>query len=186
MKNFFIALFFLISLCTVAQKQSLQYALQGGYKYYMGSFGKQGFNIGMETTYYPTNRNYILLNFNYGNGPIADGNIDLLNNGKAVYYTGNRKDYFIGMGLGYNVLNKQKNRIYIQGAIGLGIVTINMDFPSIKGKGHGNQSQYALSPSLGYDYKITDKVAVGINYSGYYIGNWEYSNTINGKLSFTF
>ena len=47
------------------------------------------------------------------------------------------------------------------------------------------ETKWALSMTAGYDFRVTDWLAVGVNYSGFQVGS-NCNNGFNGKISWIF
>lgn len=185
----------LISLNTFAQKGKSQIAIFGGYEGFVELHDNKGFNVGAEYKSYFLDRFYLVANFHAG---LNDGSKRAkYTNGKNDYdfvLKNKARDYMVGLGVGADLLQINKHRIYLQGTAGLGIYRQDKD--GIHSAAAGNESmdyvkthferisRFGVSASLGYDYLLTDWFAMGVNYTGWYVG-YDYRSTYNVKLTFT-
>lgn len=182
----------LVSLSICAQKGASQFSLFGGYEYFPELWNGNGYNVGIEFKHYVNNRIYAVANFHAGVND-GSGNTQLVIWGKPYDFnlSNHVNDYMLGFGLGGDLLQTGRHKIYVQATAGIGtsdwtkedIVTI-MSYNMIKPV-EGQSTRFAISASAGYDYRLTDWLAVGINYTGWQIG-YEYKNSVNLKLGLLF
>lgn len=192
-KTFLTTLLALCVTCSFAQKGNTQFAIIGGYEIFKDMHTTGGYNLGVEFKHYVHNRIYAVANFHAG-----------INDGSKIGYappTGNNEsvelkyksmthDYMVGLGLGADLLQLGKHKIYAQGTVGLGnseekhneITDLS---PLTLTDKERTKTSYALSATAGYDYQINNWLAIGANYTGYRVG-YSYKNSFNAKLSFIF
>lgn len=175
-----------------AQNGKNQFAIQGGYEVFPHLSRVSGGNIGIEFKHYLNNRIYFLSNFHAG---INDGSLDISYKNNNVLtdieLKNTQRDYMLGMGIGIDVFQKENHKVYVQSTVGLGSSTVRYDDFDLSSKIintlENNYIRYALSVSAGYDYRVTEYLAIGINYTGYQIGdNFDFKHTCNLKLSILF
>lgn len=185
-----------LSLSTFAQKGISQFALFGGYETFPELRVGKGYNVGVEFKHYMHNRFYVVGNFHAG---VNNGSYDLsyTDRGKDYDFTlfNSVRDYMIGLGLGADALQIKRHKIYVQGTVGLGssdeqkdgislIMIADEHRPTVK-TNEVKVTRYAISASAGYDYQLTGWLAVGVNYTLWFIG-YESKNSYNAKVSFIF
>lgn len=192
MKKLILTVFtFLYISQTFAQKGNNQFAIFGGYENFPNLIKESGYNIGIEFKHYMHNRIFIIANFHAG-----------INNGEKLlrYMKDDRlynhnlkntaKDYMIGLGLGSDLIQKGRHKVYIQSTIGLGNSEekkthfTNIDSHTT-GMTEKMATSYAISATIGYDYQLNKWLAVGMHYTGYQIG-YKYKNSCNAKISILF
>lgn len=193
MKKIFLLLagaFFAISV--EAQKGSSQFALFAGYEHFPEMWIGKGYNIGVEYKYYVHKRFFAVANFHAGiNNASKFVEYEFLGNMLGYTVGNSANDYMIGLGLGGDLLQIDRHKIYIQGTVGLGTSEMSKDGVSgTPGKEiirtHvESATRFAVSASVGYDYRICRWLAVGVNYTGWQIG-YEYKNSANAKVTLLF
>lgn len=196
MKRIILNLFFLL-LCTFslsAQKGTSRFALVAGYENFPELWAKNGYNIGLEYKYYVHQRVFVVANFHAG---VNDGDKETryMKNDQSYRFTlhNSVRDYMVGFGLGADLLQIKRHTIYLQGTAGLGASERKKDGITLFGTTDydvlqtftENSTRFAISVSMGYDYRVTDWLAVGVNYTGFQVG-YEYNNACNLKLSLLF
>ena len=144
--------------------------------------------------HYIDNRSYVVANLHAG---VNDGSKNTKYTSNEISYNvdlnNSVRDYMLGVGVGYDLLQINRNKLYIQGTVGIGssdrekdgIVTSPGGVYDIVKTFEEKSVRYALSVSFGYDFLLTEWVAVGVNYKGWQVG-YEYTNSYNGKVSFIF
>lgn len=154
---------------------------------------KSGFGMGLQARYYLTNKTFWVLDM-YGktdNGTYIDEK-DPLNVKRTLVFE--RKDYLITNGLGYDIFTHQKHTFYLHFTLGLGISNGRKSNFSDLGNNAGytiktydfNRATYAICPTIGYDLLLAKWLKIGINYTGSYLGEWDYSQNLNAKFTFIF
>ena len=46
--------------------------------------------------------------------------------------------------------------------------------------------RYATSISIGYDYRVSKSFSIGLNYTGWWVADVAYRNTLNAKIGYNF
>ena len=179
------------------QKGSSQFGFVGGYERFTEIGYKDGYNVGIEFKHYVKDRIFVVGNFHAG---VNDGSVHTTFSGynQSVHTLDLRNsvhDYMLGCGPGYVVLSIGRHRIYIKATAGLGNTDRIQQYAKLEMEnGHeyrsivDNQQKYtkwALTTGAGYDFRVTDWLAVGINYTGFRVGN-NYNNGYNLKVSWLF
>ena len=194
MRKIILILFFILSLNNHAQKGSSQFSFFGGYEHFPELWESKGYNVGVEFKHYLNNHIYVLANFHAG---INDGSKTTNYTKGDINYnfplTNSVRDYMLGFGLGGDLLQKNRHKIYMQGTAGIGsseqykdgiILSPGGAYDMIK-TFEEKSTRFAISVSAGYDYQLTKWLSVGANYTGWQIG-YEYKNSINAKLGIKF
>lgn len=180
------------SLQMYAQKGVNQFAIQGGYEAFPHLNKASGGNMSIEFKHYFDKRLFFVSNFHAG---INNGDIDIsyYQNGdlRDINLSNTQRDYMLGIGIGADIFQKNCHKIYVQSTVGLGSSTIRKDDFDMSSKTvdtvEENYVRYALSVSAGYDYRLTEWMAIGINYTGYQIGHsFDFKHSCNIKLSLLF
>lgn len=151
----------------------------------------KGYNLGIEFKHYLNKRFFGVANFHCGKN---DGSeyVSYAHDGMNFGFTmGNScTDYMLGLGLGADLLQLNRHKVYLQATAGLGMSESAKDV--ITGSPHDyvktleeQTNRFAISWSAGYDYRVNRWLAVGVNYTGYQIG-YEYKNAANAKLTLLF
>lgn len=185
---------FLYSSFLCAQKGTSQFAVSAGYEQFPELHDGKGYNLGIEFKHYMHNRFFIVANFHSG---VNDGS-------KPTSYTthvtsyhfdlrNSVRDYMVGLGIGADLLQEGRHKIYVQATAGLGsserykdgIVTSPEEGYDRVKTFEEKSTRFAIAATAGYDFKINSWLAAGVNYTGYQVG-YEYNNSFNGKLSFLF
>lgn len=174
----------------LAQKENSQFAVFGGYENFPNLAKESGYNVGIEFKHYIHKQFFMIANFHAG---INNGNIHPQFTKENQIYSYNLKEkernYMIGIGLGADLLQKGRHKLYVQSTVGLGnadkskdhIVSIGSQETQRK---EDNYSGYAISATIGYDYQLTRWLSAGIHYTGYQIN--QYKNSCNAKISILF
>ena len=180
-----------------AQKGSFDFYLMGGWsKSCLESYSypyKGGGNSGIGIKYHLKDKLYftseLAMSMSSKTTIIGEGN-------RACTYQ--RQDYRGTMGIGYDIINRTFNNtgisVYIQGALGIGNIHStqpyqwwmdgdNMPWYNTEKK---DFSTLAVSPAVGFDYKIKDMFKIGVTYVGHYLWGMDYNNSVNLKISFVF
>ncbi len=196
MKRFIFPILFLF-ICNsflFAQKGVSQFGISAGYAHFGELHVGGGYNVGIDFKHYVHNRFFVVANFYAG---VNDGtkHISYTNKNKQYNFDlqNSVRDYMIGFGLGADLLQKGRHKVYMQGTIGLGSserskdgigVSLIGDYDVVKP--HEEKStRFAISAAAGYDFKVTNWLIIGVNYTLYQVG-YDFANAYNGKLSLIF
>ena len=173
-----------------AQEGSSLFSVIGGYENFPDMVNKNGYNVGVEFKHYVHKSIFFVAHFHAGiNG--KDFVVQFEQDGGSDHSLQNKvRDYMMGLGLGADVLQKERHRVYVQGTVGLGNSMKRQELPDIMNAPatlmrEENVTRYALAASVGYDYRLNRWLSVGVNYTGYYIG-YDYKHTANMKLGVWF
>lgn len=171
-----------------------QFSIFGGYEHFPEMHVGKGYNVGIEYKHYMNKRFYAVANFHSG---VNDGSEKAVYTNKGIDYNfdlhNSVRDYMLGFGIGVDLMHINRHKIYIQGTAGIGSSSVSKDGISTSPTGaydivkthEENSVRFAVSASAGYDYQLTDWLSVGVNYTGWQIG-YDYKNSVNAKLGFTF
>lgn len=192
MKKLILAVFtFFCASATFAQKGNNQFAIFGGYENFPNLIKESGYNVGIEFKHYVHNRIFIIANFHAG---INDGSKLLKYSKAGEIYSHNLKnsarDYMIGFGIGGDLLQEGRHKVYVQGTVGLGSSEerkyhfTDIDLQDLQTH-EKKLTGYAISATIGYDYQISRWLAAGIHYTGYQLGQ-KYKNSCNAKICILF
>lgn len=188
---------FIMSSNTFAQKGSFDFYLMGGWsKSCLEGYSypyKSGGNSGLGIKYHLKDRLYftseLVMSMSSKTTVVGEGN-------RAGTYQ--RQDYRGTMGIGYDIINKTFNNtgisIYIQGSLGIGNIHSTQPYKDWREGDlmpwynieHIDNSTLAVSPAVGFDYKIKDSFKIGVTYVGHYLWHMDYNNSVNLKISFVF
>lgn len=194
MKKVLFILSLMLSLNIYAQKGNSQFSFLGGYEHFPELWEGKGYNVGVEFKHYINNRIYALANFHAG---VNDGSkVENYTRDDINYnfdLTNSVRDYMLGFGLGGDLLQKNRHKIYMQGTVGIGSSEQHKDGITLSPGGaydmvksfEEKSTRFAISASAGYDYQLTKWLIIGINYTGWQIG-YEYKNSANIKLGLSF
>lgn len=205
-------LFLILSFGAVhAQGMKNQISVQGGYTRFTEVWNKAGFNFGFENQLFLSKRFYLVgsimsMNNNHvrselfdemlvtesGMVKIGDGTINLREN---LWETN------IGIGAGYDLLQTDKHRIYTHATVGVNLSRGYEDYAGIdfyatpsgtvrfwelKGSWDIKSNGFGAALSLGYEYKLTDRFALGVSYNGIFTSGLDFYNSFNAKLGYSF
>lgn len=190
-----ILLLFLCSTITFAQTPAKdKISIFGGYEHFPELRKRNGYNIGIEYRHYLRKRIYTVINAHAG---VNDGVRNEKYEREGIQYnfdlSNSVRDYMIGLGVGFEVLQKNKHIIYLQGTFGLGTTDIEQDYITLSPGGaydivktnYEEHTRFAISATAGYDYQINNLLAIGVNYTCWQIG-YESKNAANVRISFCF
>lgn len=194
MKKIILILSILSSINIYAQKGSSQFSLFGGFEHFPELKCRNGYNVGVEFKHYLNSRVYALANFHAG---VNDGTKNVSYTRDEIDYnfdlSNSVRDYMLGFGIGGDLLQINRHKIYMQGTIGIGSSEQYEDGITLSPGGaydivktyEEKSTRFAISASAGYDYQLTDWLSIGVNYTGWQIG-YEYKNSANIKLGIIF
>lgn len=175
-----------------SQKGTSQFSIVAGYEHFPELKARNGYNIGTEFKHYVHNRFYVVANFHAG---INDGSKHVEYTNRDVDYKfdlyNSVRDYMVGFGLGADVMHIKRHKIYLQCTAGLGSSEVSEDyitsiyFTDMVQTNEQKAVRFAVSASAGYEYQLTDWLAIGANYTAWQIG-YEMKNSANIKLGITF
>lgn len=193
-RNFIFVLSLFFSLNIHAQKGSSQFSFFGGYEHFPELWEGKGYNVGVEFKHYLNNRIYALANFHAGvNGGYKNTRYVRNDVSYSFDLANTVHDYMLGFGLGGDLLQKSRHKIYVQGTVGIGtseqskdgiVTSLFGDYDMVKSF-EEKSTRFAISASAGYDYQLTKCLSIGVCYTGWQIG-YEYKNSANVKLGVTF
>ena len=146
-----------------------QLAVFAGYEQFPELHKRNGYDLGVEWKHYLNKRFYTLVNFPAG---VTAGTEKVSNDRDGV------RDYMLGFGAGYDLLKIKRNTIYLQASVGLGTTDEQIDGIVLSPTGAYDivktftteATSYAISVAAGYDYQLTNFLAIGVNYTGWQIG----------------
>lgn len=153
-----------------------------------------GYNIGVEYKNYMRKKFYFVANFHAG---VNDGTQTEAYERDGINYRfdlhNSVRDYMLGIGLGYDFLQRNRHSLYVQATVGLGTSEQSEDGIVLSPGGaydmvktfDENSTRFAVSASAGYDYQLTPWLALGVNYTGWQIG-YEFKSSANLKVGFCF
>ena len=195
MKTFLLTFLFMIGLTVVHGQEKMQFSILGGYEHFKNEAQNKttGYGIGCEFKYYLLKTLYAVGNFHTGikseflpRTAIAEvGEIDFSMRWKTYEYKG-------GIGIGNDLYCKKAHKIYVQSTFGLSktkqsVPQIENYRPSVQMCNENiHFLKYALSASLGYNYRIGKSYIVGLDYTGWWIIGAAYRSTCNVKIGFIF
>lgn len=203
-KKLLFALLFSTPLCIHAQKGNVKIDLKGGVSLPEKEkldMNATGYLIGVNFKYYLNNRFYVLLKAS-GNRLTGDKSVGQLISSssedwpKEALLSKRITDTMLGVGMGWDILKKNRHSVYFQSAFGIGVQNYKSEVwkdndnnrdngYSIYHRSSDNYADWALSGDLGYIYSITDFIGIGASYSADYIA-WGFSQGFNINLQFTF
>lgn len=172
---------FLIALvcmnAATAQEGNWRISVLGGYENFPGNpCTENGYRLGGEVRYYPSNRIYILADFhagfNQGHGmgtyppsmeKPGEGRLDW----KIRELSG---DY----GVGWEFVQTRRSALFLQGTLGVNVRKTYLPqtyweegyVPGTREK--DRRVRTALGFALGYDYHLSPHWVIGVDYSGYF------------------
>lgn len=171
-----------------AQKNQFKVSLLGGYEYFPNKeypVKECGYTIGAELDYYPVQRFYVLASLHTGVNPGKTGKHS--NVGDEL--TAPTYEYSGVLGVGFDLINTSKHILYIQAGGGASYINekepwIDYDHkPDIHTTTKDNWKTCATGLcSLGYDYRLSNRFSIGVNYSAWFIPS-RIRNAANIKLS---
>lgn len=190
MKKITLLLLLLLSVNLYAQKGVNLFSLIAGYEGFPENHVPRGFNVGVEFKHYLNNCFYAVTNFHAG---VNNGYKEVKFPVVTSVYENDVREYMLGIGLGADLLQIKKHKIYLQATVGMGrseesSSITNYDKESGKQDKQTTENEftrYAVSATAGYDYQVTKWLSLGVNYTGWKIGT-EYTNSANAKIGFTF
>lgn len=160
-----------------AQEGNWRISVLGGYENFPGNpCTENGYRLGGEVRYYPSNRIYILADFhagfNQGHGmgtyppsmeKTGEGRLDW----KIRELSG---DY----GVGWKFVQTRRSALFLQGTLGVNVRKTYLPqtyweegyVPGTREKDRTVRT--ALGFALGYDYHLSPHWVVGVDYSGYF------------------
>ena len=160
-----------------AQEGNWRISVLGGYENFPGNpYTENGYRLGGEVRYYPSNRIYILADFhagfNQGHGmgtyppsmeKPGEGRLDW----KIRELSG---DY----GVGWEFVQTRRSALFLQGTLGVNVRKTYLPqtyweegyVPGTREK--DKTVRTALGFALGYDYHLSPHWVVGVDYSGYF------------------
>ena len=160
-----------------AQEGNWRISVLGGYENFPGNpYTENGYRLGGEVRYYPSNRIYILADFhagfNQGHGmgtyppsmeKPGEGRLDW----KIRELSG---DY----GVGWEFVQTRRSALFLQGTLGVNVRKTYLPqtyweegyVPGTREKDRTVRT--ALGFALGYDYHLSPHWVVGVDYSGYF------------------
>lgn len=195
MKKITFLLLLLYSVNIYSQKGINQFSLIAGYEQFPENRVAKGYNIGVEFKHYLNKCFYAVANFHAG---VNDGSSreKFTNNNTNYDFTlwNSVREYMLGIGIGADLMQIKKHKIYLQATVGMGHSEESKDeivlapHPAnwyITKAFEVETTGYAVSVTAGYDYQVTKWLSLGVNYTGWKIGT-EYTNSANAKIGFTF
>lgn len=193
-----------------AQGLKNQISVQSGYTRFTEVWNKAGFNFGFENQLFLSKRFYLVgsvmsMNNNHvrpeqydkmlitesGQKKIGEETIRLREN---LWQTN------IGIGAGYDLLQTDKHRIYTHATVGVNLSRGYEDSAQLKSYGSAigivtsrerhrwdiKSNGFGAVLSLGYEYKLTDRLALGFSYNGTFTSGLDFYNSFNAKLGYSF
>lgn len=173
--GFLVALFCMTA--AAAQEGNWRISVLGGYENFPGNpYTENGYRLGGEVRYYPSNRIYILADFhagfNQGHGmgtyppsmeKPGEGRLDW----KIRELSG---DY----GVGWEFVQTRRSALFLQGTLGVNVRKTYLPqtyweegyVPGTREK--DKTVRTALGFALGYDYHLSPHWVIGVDYSGYF------------------
>lgn len=205
-------LFFICSLgSTQAQGLKNQISIQGGYTRFTEVWNKAGFNFGFENQLFLSKRFYLVgsvmcMNNNHVHSAsfeemLMTESVMVKIGDKTIRLRENLWETNIGIGAGYDLLQTDKHRIYTHATVGVNLsrgyedyagldfyVTTNGTIRSWKKAGSWDikSNGFGAVLSLGYEYKLTDRLALGFSYNGTFTNGLDFYNSFNAKLGYSF
>ena len=94
--------------------------------------------------------------------------------------------------MGIDLLKTQRHNIYTQATFGLAklnqsVPVIHSYRPTVEmGTKNTYLLRYAPSISIGYDYRVSKSFSIGLNYTGWWVADVAYRNTLNAKIGYNF
>ncbi len=161
----------------VAQEGNWRISVLGGYENFPGNpYTENGYRLGGEVRYYPSNRIYILADFhagfNQGHGmgtypPSMEKPGEERLDWKIRELSG---DY----GVGWEFVQTRRSALFLQGTLGVNVRKTYLPqtyweegyVPGTREKDRTVRT--ALGFALGYDYHLSPHWVVGVDYSGYF------------------
>lgn len=203
-KNLLIAGLLSLPLFMYAQKGTVKIDVKGGFalpEKEKLDMNATGYVLGVNFKYYLNNRFYTLVKGS-GSRMNADAKVrDFFISPNDSWpadatVSRNMTDIMLGLGVGYDILQKNKHTLYFQGAFGIGTqqdkeeVWDDRDNDrnngySIYDRSSYNTADWALTGDLGYTYSLTDRIGIGASYSADYIV-WGFSQSFNLNFQLTF
>ena len=196
-KLLIIAMLIGIAQASFCQKGTSQFGFIGGYGHFTEVWHKGGYDVGIEFKHYVKNRFFVVANFHAG---VNDGTYETTFSGmNTKLHTAELrnmvKNSIIGLGLGGDALSIGRHKIYVQGTAGIGSTERLREHVFLYEKNGRDvveieedlykETTWALTMTAGYDFRVTDWLAIGVNYTAFMIGT-EYDNGFNGKIGWIF
>lgn len=176
---------------TFAEKKETHIAATGGYEQFTEVYDKGGYAVGLELKHYVRNRIFVMANFRAG---VNDGNQLIRYYDVNLHYlnfdlSNSIRDYSIAIGFGGDLFRRERHKIYLQGAVGLGsserwsdkIEVRDHSYPYYIVTQQQQITSYSINSSAGYDFRICHNVWLGAAYTGHKVGG-KYNNIYEMKL----
>ncbi|WP_195643099.1 hypothetical protein [Bacteroides ovatus] len=195
MKNILFAALFTIGIIPVQGQEKIQFSFTGGYEHFkVNHFNKlSGYGLGCEFKFHFYKRFYMVANFHMGINNEFMPRTAIQGIGEVDFSMHWRiREYKTGIGLGANLINFKKHKIYTQATFGLSKLkqsepNVYSYRPTIEiGTKNEYYLKYSTSISSGYDYRISKLICIGMDYTGWWLVGLAYRNTLNAKISFFF
>lgn len=191
MRRAILIMLFVTSMTSSFAQERIRFSVLGGYEHMVNEdiASDAGYGIGTEFKYSFYKRLYAVANFHMGvnkdfkprTAISEQGEVDFSMHWKTY-------EYKAGIGLGANLLDYQRSNIYVQTTFGLSRVkysypTVTEYSPevAIENREH-NFFKYATSVSMGYNYNISKNFFIGLDYTGWWLVNYNYRHTCNAKI----
>ena len=196
MKKLLLTTLLIFGTAIVHGQDKMQFSIIGGYEHFKKENPHNqtaGYGLGCEFKYYFYNRLYALANFHAGiyneftpRTAMAEiGEVDFSMHWRTREYKG-------GAGMGIDLLKTQRHNIYTQATFGLAklkqsVPVIHSYRPTVEmGTKNTYLLRYATSISIGYDYQVSKSFSIGLNYTGWWVADVAYRNTLNAKIGYNF
>lgn len=187
----FISTFLLNSIA----QEKIQFSLLGGYEQINNDdiASNNGFGTGAEIKYSFYKKIYAVVNFHMGICKDTKPRTAFSENGEVDFsMKWKTNEYKTGIGFGINILEYDKNELYLQATYGFSrmkysypIVTEYRPEVIIRNNNY-TFFKSATSISMGYNYKICKHFFTGIDYTGWWIINYKFRHTCNIKIGIIF
>lgn len=197
-------LFVLFCLCIsqtfLAQKSKSEFSLKVGYEHFPNqpftrSPFRSGYSVGMDYKTYVNTRFFVLATFHMGKYDMYR-RVVYPENGIDCTFDRHKKvdEFMLGAGIGYDLFRKERHKIYVQAAFGVGFEIEEDDKKKILSEEEGYRQvyimnnigiDYALAASFGYDFKINEWFSCGPDLSIYLI-DYHFNPTFNVKATVLF
>lgn len=195
MRKLVLLMMCIISVVTSSAQEKMQLSLSGGYEHFdnddIASDG--GYGIGLEFKYPLCKNLYAVADFHTGINRDFKPRIAIAEVGEIDFsMRWKTNEYKAGIGLGINILEYKKSKIYTQATLGLSKIKYSYPVvteyrPNVSIENRNNDFfKFASSVSFGYDYRIYKSFLIGIDYTGWWLIDYKYRHTCNAKIGIVF
>lgn len=195
MKKVMLLTLIIIGITSSSAQEKIQLFLVGGYEHCDNDdiASNAGYGIGLEFRYQLYKKLYAVANFHTGISKDFKSRTAIAEFQEVDFsMQWKTQEYKAGIGLGVNILEIKNNYISTQATFGLSKVKYSFPIvaeysPNVKIENRNNIFfKCASSVSLGYNYKISKYLFVGIDYTGWWLINFKYRHTCNAKIGISF